>query len=95
MTRITPVRVVNPRRRWAFSVAWMLAGAVMGAVAQTIAAPDPVVTISPMIVKIGNHLCRGNEGIQRIDRHGRVANVYSFHCGDQATFHEITVNERK
>lgn len=95
MTPITAPVVTDAgtlrRTRWL-----MLAlGAVIGAfftLAIKSGAADPV-GITPMIVQVGNHLCRQNEGVKTIYRHGRRSNVYSWHCNNDAEFNEITATQ--
>ena len=94
MTLIPVLKVVRKCDLWTHRVAWLLVGAVVGMVVQPGATPpEPVVAITTMTVKVGQSLCRNNEGISRIDRHGARGRLYTFHCQDQATFHNITINE--
>lgn len=95
MTRIQPLRVVTRRGLCCRVAAGMLIGAVLGAVAQPLAAPDQHVTITPFVVKVGNHLCRFNDGVKIIERHGRRSQVYTFHCSDgHAVFNDTLLDEK-
>lgn len=79
------------RTRWLM----LAAGAVIGAffaLAIESGGANPV-GITPMIVQVGNHLCRQNEGLKTIYRHGRASNVYSWHCHNAAEFNEITATQ--
>ncbi len=96
MTPILPLHVTASP--WRHRGAWMLAGAILGAILGSVAQPiasDPPVTITPFVVEVGDYLCRFNEGVRTIERQGRRSNVYTFHCTDgHATFNDTLLDER-
>ncbi len=93
MTPITPLLIVDRLKLWLRVLAGVLAGVPFGMmITQTPAGPP--VSITTAIVQVGQHLCRANDGVKTIYRHGRASDVYSFHCNDQAEFNEIPVTQR-
>lgn len=100
MTVIHPLRILASNQLWYYRGAGLLIGTLFGTIigvaAQTIAALDPPVTITPVVVQVGNYLCRLNDGVRTIERHGRTSNVYTFHCEDgHATFRDTIVDEKE
>ncbi len=95
MTPIQPVRFVSRRSLWHRFAAGMVVGATIGAIAQPLAAPESPVIITPFVVQVGHYLCRFNDGVRTIERHGRKSHVYTFRCTDgHAVFNDTLLDEK-